>query len=90
MGADSAEAIEHVAIGEMDPRDALSGSNNAWLKEAGGWIDLPVYDGVKLRPGHLIKGPALVQEAVTINYIPFEAIGQVTAQRGLMINLLAD
>lgn len=90
MGADSAEAIEHITIGEMDPRDALSGSNNAWLKEAGGWIDLPVYDGVKLRPGHLIKGPALVQEAVTINYIPFEATGQVTAQRGLMINLAAD
>ena len=89
MGADSAEIVERGAMGASDSRSALSGSNHAWLKEAGGWIDLPVYDGAKLRPGHLIKGPALVQEEVTINYIPFEATGQVTGQRGLMINLSA-
>jgi N-methylhydantoinase A len=36
-----------------------------WLDEAAGWVEMPVYDGARLDPGHALDGPAVVNEATT-------------------------
>ncbi|HPA88294.1 MAG TPA: hydantoinase/oxoprolinase family protein [Quisquiliibacterium sp.] len=36
-----------------------------WISPATGTVDTPVHDGAGLRPGHVIDGPAIVDEATT-------------------------
>jgi N-methylhydantoinase A len=42
--------------------DALKGHRKAYFPEAGGYVDCPVYDRYRMRPGTRAKGPALVEE----------------------------
>lgn len=46
--------------GSLD--EALSGYRHAWLPEAGGWGDVPLYDRTKLTAGMIIDGPAIVEQ----------------------------
>ncbi len=87
IGAVSAERMRPAAVAGVDPAAALIGHRRAWLKDAGGEVEIAVYDGTKLRAGNVIKGPALVQEAVTVNLVPAGAEGVVTVHGGLMLNL---
>jgi len=41
---------------------ALKGRRKAYFEAAGGYVDCPVYDRYRLRPGDSIVGPALVEE----------------------------
>ena len=36
-----------------------------YLDEPHGWLEAPVFDGARLRPGHRVDGPLLVQEQTT-------------------------
>ncbi|TDR92913.1 hydantoinase/oxoprolinase family protein [Enterovirga rhinocerotis] len=90
VGTASEGGLESASLSAADASGALLTTSRAWLKDAGGEIDLPVYDGSRLRPGNVIEGPALVQEIVTANFIPFGAQGRVTEQRGLMLTLPID
>ena len=36
-----------------------------YLEERGGFVDTPIYAGEAMRPGHRLKGPAVVQERDT-------------------------
>jgi N-methylhydantoinase A len=36
-----------------------------WLDAESGWVEMPVYRGVELMPGHEIAGPALIEERTT-------------------------
>ncbi len=36
-----------------------------YLDERHGWSEAPVFDGARLRPGHRVDGPLLVQEQTT-------------------------
>ncbi|MFZ5779666.1 MAG: hydantoinase/oxoprolinase family protein [Pseudomonadota bacterium] len=40
-----------------------------WIDPAHGWREVPVYDGVDLRPGCLLDGPLLVEERTTTAFI---------------------
>jgi N-methylhydantoinase A len=42
---------------------ALNGRRKAWL--AGRFVTVPVYDGTRLRAGHIVRGPAIVEEPFT-------------------------
>jgi N-methylhydantoinase A len=42
--------------------DALVGQRHAWLPEAGGWGDVPLYDRTRLSSGLRIDGPAIVEQ----------------------------
>jgi N-methylhydantoinase A len=35
----------------------------------GGWLDTPIYDRAKLRPGHTFEGPAILEQADTTSVI---------------------
>jgi N-methylhydantoinase A len=43
-----------------DPGGALRGERSVYVHETGAWEDVPVYDAERLRPGHRLRGPALV------------------------------
>ncbi len=38
---------------------------HVYLDDRNGWMDIPVHDGAGLRPGHVLEGPLLVEEATT-------------------------
>ncbi|MBI1778104.1 MAG: hydantoinase/oxoprolinase family protein [Proteobacteria bacterium] len=42
--------------------DALAGTRQVWLPETGGFSALPVYDRIRLGPGHQVIGPAIIEQ----------------------------
>jgi N-methylhydantoinase A len=53
------------AQARADDQPAPSGYRRVWLDAESGWVDTPVYDGWKLRFGHSIDGPAVIDEFTT-------------------------
>lgn len=49
---------------------AQKGSRQAYWPEKGGFVETPLFDNVKLRPGNLIEGPAIVESEFTTVVIP--------------------
>ncbi|MGN7734726.1 hydantoinase/oxoprolinase family protein [Ensifer sp. 22564] len=87
IGPVSSEPTEAETDISPTAASALVGHSRSELRECGGPVDIPIYDGAQLMPGATMVGPALVQETVTVNYIPPGATGRVTAQRGLFITI---
>ena len=52
-----------------DASPARTGSRKAWLPEAGGWTECPVYDRDRLRPGNHIAGPAIIEQMDTTTVV---------------------
>ncbi|MCI0844622.1 MAG: hydantoinase/oxoprolinase family protein [Chloroflexi bacterium] len=48
--------------GDADPKGALKGRRKAYFKDSGGFVDCAVYDRYRLRAGHRIEGPAIIEE----------------------------
>lgn len=48
---------------ESPGHDALKGERRAYFKEAGGFVECPVYDRYRLSPGAILMGPAILEEA---------------------------
>ncbi|MDH6152570.1 MULTISPECIES: hydantoinase/oxoprolinase family protein [Paraburkholderia] len=42
--------------------DAIVGTREVWIPEAGGVTDCPLYDREKLGPGHTVDGPAIINQ----------------------------
>ena len=51
--------------GDIDSSSAVKGTRKAFFKDLGGMVDTKVYDGQKLKPGHEITGPAIIEEPTT-------------------------
>lgn len=45
-----------------DPSGAPRAARPVYFEEAGGFVDCPVYDRARLRPGNVIPGPAVIEE----------------------------
>ena len=45
-----------------DPRPALKGTRRVYFHSVQGYLNCEVYDRYRLKPGHLIDGPAFVEE----------------------------
>ena len=50
---------------EPRPAPAAGRCRRVWLDEQSGWREVPVHAGAALAPGHLLHGPAIVEEATT-------------------------
>ena len=48
-----------------DPSDAHTGVRTAYFGGEAGAAEIPIYDGTELRPGHVIAGPAVIEESTT-------------------------
>lgn len=49
-------------VSEQDPKVALKGKRSAYFSSLGSYVETNVYDRYRLMPGHLIQGPAIVEE----------------------------
>lgn len=67
-----------------DASAARKGSRRAWVLETDTFSDLPVYDGHRLRYGHRITGPALIESKTTTTYVS-AAYDAVTDNQGALI-----
>jgi N-methylhydantoinase A len=61
-------ALPQVQQGGADPKSALKRRRTCRFK--GRDVDTPVYDGEKVLAGHVISGPAIIEETTTTVVIP--------------------
>jgi N-methylhydantoinase A len=57
-------------LGERSPEAARKGSRQAFWPSLGGHVDTEVFDQARLRPGHIVKGPALIEGEFTTVVVP--------------------
>jgi N-methylhydantoinase A len=91
-----------VAVGRADVRDpvqpgagpiptarSLSAAKRrpVFLREAGGAIDIAVYDFDELTVGQGIAGPALIQDKLTVTLVPQDAEARITMHGSIVIEV---
>jgi N-methylhydantoinase A len=72
------------------PSPSAARRRPVFLKEAGGAIDIPVYDLDGLAAGQRIAGPALIQDKLTVTLVPHDATAAVTAHQSIVIDVGGD
>ncbi|MGH2874271.1 MAG: hydantoinase/oxoprolinase family protein [Solirubrobacteraceae bacterium] len=65
VGVRDAARAKSTAFGSEDPSDARVGHRQAYFESEDGFVDAMVFDGSRLQPGHLIAGPAIIEEPDT-------------------------
>jgi N-methylhydantoinase A len=65
IGKRETTSLKSEAFGPEDPTEALRGHRQVFFLGLDGFADTPVYDGEKIAPGHLISGPAIIEEPDT-------------------------
>lgn len=65
------------AAASGDPADARAGRRPVCLDAATGYVDTPVYDYLRLRSGHVVPGPAIVEVPTTTVVVPAGHTGTV-------------
>jgi N-methylhydantoinase A len=65
IGVRDVARLRSEAFEDEDPAPAERTTRPAYFEERGGFVDTPVYDGARIRPGMLIAGPAIVEEPDT-------------------------
>jgi N-methylhydantoinase A/acetophenone carboxylase len=57
-------------LGDPSPEAARKGSRQAFWASLGGYVDTGVFDQAKLRPGHIVEGPTLIEGEFTTVVVP--------------------
>lgn len=65
IGRRETASLRSEAFGAEDPSETLRGRREVFFIGQSGFVDTPVYDGEKVAPGHLISGPAIIEEPDT-------------------------
>jgi N-methylhydantoinase A len=65
IGVRGSRHLPSAAFGDEDPAPAKSGERPVYFPSAEGFVDTPVYDGDKMKPGYLVAGPAVIEEPTT-------------------------
>jgi N-methylhydantoinase A len=66
------ELIEKPSVAE-DPSHALKRKRQVYFNQLGGFVETSCYDGDLLKPGHVIKAPAIIEEKRTTVVVPPES-----------------
>ena len=74
--------------GPEDPSAARKGTRRAFIAAAQGMTDVDVYDFTRLRPGHVIYGPAIINTPITTVVLQSGQTGRVDGLRNLTIDLV--
>jgi N-methylhydantoinase A len=72
--------------GDGNPRRALKGSRQAYFVETGGFVEVNVYDRLRLLPGDRLSGPAIMEEPDSTTLCPPGYAMRVDEYRNLHIN----
>lgn len=65
IGTRDTISLRSEPFGPEDPADALRGHREVFFLSRGGFERTPVYDGDKIASGHLVSGPAIIEEPDT-------------------------
>ncbi len=65
VGVRKKPSLPSLPIEGADPSAALRGTRPVYSFPARGYVDTPVYEGERVRPGNRIEGPAIIEEART-------------------------
>lgn len=65
IGTRDTISLRSEPFGPEDPSDALRGHREVFFLSRGGFERTPVYDGDKIASGHLVSGPAIIEEPDT-------------------------
>ena len=71
--------------GQADASDAALGRREVWLPEAAGFVSCPVFDRGRLRHGHCIAGPAIVEQMDATTVILPGMTGRVDPYSNLIL-----
>jgi len=72
-----------------DPSVARKSTRQTYQEQMGGYVPTPIYDGNRLRWGHLLAGPAIVERMGDCVLIPPQFCG-VVDQYGNMVVRKSD
>ena len=87
MCVSPAPAFTRPPAAAADAEAARKGARRAWIPEAGGFVECPVYDRYRLGVGAPVHGPAIVEEReTTVLLLPGDA-GSVDEHGNLLIDL---
>ena len=64
-GIRDALRIRSESLGDEDATVALTGTRAVYFHTLGGFVDTPIYAGSRIAPGHLVQGPAVIEEPTT-------------------------
>ncbi|MDP2719616.1 MAG: hydantoinase/oxoprolinase family protein, partial [Dehalococcoidia bacterium] len=70
-----------------DPSLALKGKRRAYFETPGDFLETPVYDSLKLRYGHVLKGPVIVERMGDTVVLPPDTVGYVDEYLNIKIEL---
>lgn len=65
IGATERPAYRRQQTGDADASSARKGSRRVYIAERDAFADVPVYDGHRMRCGHQLSGPALIEQQTT-------------------------
>ena len=63
--------------GTHDPKGAFKRTRRCWFGKE--WVDTPCYDGERMLAGHVLPGPAIVEEKATTVVVPNGFVATVDA-----------
>ncbi|MCI0545736.1 MAG: hydantoinase/oxoprolinase family protein, partial [Candidatus Rokubacteria bacterium] len=68
-----------------DPREARTGERDVYFEEARGFVVTPVYRRERLRAGHRLEGPAIVEQMDSTTVLPLGQEARVDERANLVI-----
>jgi N-methylhydantoinase A len=86
IGTREAIRLRHFE-GDADDPDPARIARRPIYFEKRGFLDASVFDRNRLRPGMIIRGPAVVEESTSVTLIPVDRTATVAADQGLFVNL---
>lgn len=69
IGATERPVVRREARGSADAAAALKGRRSVYIPERDTFAPVPVYDGHRMRCGHRIAGPALIEQRTTAIFV---------------------
>ncbi|MCJ7872129.1 hypothetical protein [Phaeobacter sp. J2-8] len=68
-----------------DASAALTGSRPVWMRDAGGFVETPIFARDLLLPGNVIQGPAIIDQLDTTTVVPPDMVATVDLYKTLIL-----
>ena len=78
--------LRHFERQADDPEPARIARRPVYFEKLG-FLETTVFDRDLLRPGMIIRGPAVVEESTSVTLIPVDRAATVAADQGLFVKL---
>jgi N-methylhydantoinase A len=78
-------ALKKQPVRSEDPSAAFKRNRSVYFSDLGGFADTPCYDGDRLGHGHVIEGPAIVEETKTTIVVPPAYVLTIDAYENYML-----